>query len=339
MKFVKPPNMTAISLKSFNTFQVDAPASSLIRIEDEIQLMDVIRSNVDIQLILGGGSNILFSGQPVGIVLKNDIRGMRVMEENDNHVIVETGGGEIWHELVEWAVEKGFGGIENLALIPGTVGAAPIQNIGAYGVELKDVFYTLDAIKMSTGQLHTFDLEACQFAYRDSFFKRNPGAYFIARVRLKLFKKHRLHLTYGAINKTLEEMGVQQPRIEDVSRAVIKIRRSKLPDPKVIGNAGSFFKNPVVSKRQFEELLYQFPNLVYYSMEDGSYKIPAGWLIDQCGFKGKREGNVGCYKNQALVIVNYGYATGVEVLAWANKIADTVYQKYGIRLEKEVNVV
>lgn len=339
MKFVKPPNMTAISLKSFNTFQVDAPASSLIRIEDEIQLMDVIRSGVDIQLILGGGSNILFSGQPIAIVLKNDITGMRVMEENDNHVIVEIGGGEIWHELVEWAVEKGFGGIENLALIPGTVGAAPIQNIGAYGVELKDVFYNLDAINMSTGQLHTFDLEACQFAYRDSFFKRNPGAYFIARVRLKLSKKHQLHLTYGAINRTLEEMGIQQPRIEDVSQAVIKIRRSKLPDPTVIGNAGSFFKNPVVAKRQFEELLHQFPNLVYYSMEDGSYKIPAGWLIDQCGFKGKREGNVGCYKNQALVIVNYGDATGLEVLAWANKIADTVYQKYGIRLEKEVNVV
>lgn len=331
--------MSKHSLQAYNTFGVKASADQLYFVKSEQEVLQLLAEDLQPDLILGGGSNILLSGRDIPVVFKNNILGKEIIEENDKEALVEIGGGENWHEFVLWSIEKGLGGIENLSLIPGTVGAAPIQNIGAYGVELKNVFHSLDAIHLKNQAKQSFDLLEADFAYRDSYFKRNKGMYFICKVRLSLSKIHQPNLSYGAIEKTLQQKGIQNPTIKEVSDAVIQIRSSKLPDPKRLGNAGSFFKNPIVDKEQFQDLLKAFPNLVYYAIENDQYKIPAGWLIDQSGFKGRREGNVGCYKNQALVIVNHHKATGEEILSWAGKIGEVVKKRYGITLEKEVNII
>ncbi len=328
-----------ISLEKYNTFGVEAFTQQLICIQNEEQLIALLEKGVQPDLILGGGSNVLFSGAPLKVVWKNGIVGKKVLEENKEQALVEAGGGEDWHEFVCWALDQKLGGIENLSLIPGTVGAAPIQNIGAYGVELKDVFHSLDAVDLKKKVRRTFFREDCAFGYRNSLFKQQKGRFFITRVRLTLNKHQQVNISYGALTAVLREKGISSPGIRDVSEAVVEIRQSKLPQPEEIGNAGSFFKNPVIEEAHFKQIKKDNPELVYYPVNTDHYKIPAGWLIEQCGFKGKREGRVGCYARQALVIVNFGGATGAEILAWAQKIEQAVYERFGIRLEREVNVI
>ncbi len=327
------------SLKKYNTFGLEAFAKKLVDIISEEEMFRLLEAYGRPDLILGGGSNILFSGQAIDLAALNRIEGKSILEENEEKAIVQIGGGENWHEVVQWAIEEGLGGIENLSLIPGTAGAAPIQNIGAYGVELKDVFYSLDAIDLESKERRVFSKKECNFSYRNSFFKQHKGRFFITNIRLELRKNAVINTSYGAIREVLDQKGISNPTIKDVSEAVIEIRSSKLPDPKKIGNAGSFFKNPVIPTTQFEDLKNRFPSIVYYPIGDHDYKVPAGWLIEQCGFKGKREGAVGCYEKQALVVVNYGGASPREVLAWVEKIEEAVWQKFGIQLEREVNVV
>jgi UDP-N-acetylmuramate dehydrogenase len=327
------------SLKNHNTFGIDAFARQLVTITTPEDMLRLLAQHGRPDLILGGGSNILFSGKPLQLVVLNEIKGKTVIEENEEWALVRIGGGEDWHEVVLWAIERGLGGIENLSLIPGTAGAAPIQNIGAYGVELKDVFHSLDAIDLDRREKVVFSKEACAFAYRNSFFKQEKGRFFITHICLQLQKHPVVNTSYGAIQEVLEQKGIAEPTIRDVSEAVMEIRSSKLPDPAQLGNAGSFFKNPVVDARAFERLRALFPHLVFYQIKQDAYKIPAGWLIEQCGFKGKREGAVGCYDKQALVIVNHGGATAEEVLNWVEKIEKAVQKRFGIRLEREVNVV
>jgi UDP-N-acetylmuramate dehydrogenase len=253
---------------------------------------------------------------------------------------VKAGGGEVWHDLVLFCLQHNLGGIENLSLIPGTVGAAPLQNIGAYGVELKDVFEELEAVNLATGELHTFDKAACQFGYRESVFKHESrGQYIVASVTLRLRKEHQLNTSYGAIQTTLEEMQVQQPTIHDVSAAVCHIRRSKLPDPAQIGNAGSFFKNPEIPVLLYDVLKEKYPGMPAYPVSEAAVKVPAGWLIEQCGWKGKVIENYGVHKNQALVLVNYGGAHGEKLLALARDIIQSVQEKFGITLQPEVNIL
>lgn len=329
-----------ISLRPFNTFGIDVQATRFATVNSIKQLRAILRKEQP-SLILGGGSNLLLTKKIDGLVIKNDFRGIKLLEETADTVIVQFGAGENWHNIVLWAIENNLGGIENLSLIPGTVGAAPIQNIGAYGVELRDVFVELEAIYLKSGRKRTFSLEECKFGYRDSVFKRRlKGKVFITSVSLRLTKKHQLKLTYGAIGKVLEEQGVKHPTIKDVSDVVIQIRSSKLPDPKVLGNSGSFFKNPEINASKFKALIAKFPEAVNYPLPDGRYKIPAGWLIEQCGWKGKRVGNTGAHKNQALVLVNYdGKATGQEVFDLALSIQASVKSKFDILLTPEVNVI
>ncbi len=329
-----------ISLQSYNTFGIDVHAARFATVHSLKQLRAILRKEQP-ALILGGGSNLLLTKNVEGLVLKNDFRGIERLKETKDSAIVRFGAGENWHEIVLWAIENGLGGIENLSLIPGTVGAAPIQNIGAYGVELCDVFVELEAIYLKSGRKRVFHLEECKFGYRDSVFKRRlKGKVFITSVSLKLTKKHQPQLSYGAIGKVLEEQSIKKPTIKDVSDAVIQIRSSKLPDPKVLGNSGSFFKNPEISAAKFKVLTSKFPEAVHYPLPDGRFKIPAGWLIEQCGWKGKRVGNTGAHKNQALVLVNYdGKATGKEVFDLAMSIQASVQSKFDILLTPEVNVI
>ncbi len=329
-----------ISLKVYNTFGVDVKAHSLAVIRDQGGLIDLLR-NVDQEpWILGGGSNMLLTRDVDKLVLKIEIEGIDIETEESDSVLIRVGAGVIWHDLVLWAVQRGFGGIENLALIPGRVGAAPIQNIGAYGVELKSVFHSLDAVELDTGGSTKIHNEICQFGYRDSIFKNEEqGRYCITHVYLKLNKTpHQINAGYGAIKNTLEHKGIEDPTIKDICDAVIAIRSDKLPDPTVLGNSGSFFKNPVVSKSLWKDLLSSRQDLMYYPAPNETYKIPAGWLIDQCGWKGKRIGNVGCYEKQALVIVNYGGASGQEILDHAIRVQESVEKEFGIVLSREVNV-
>lgn len=309
-------------------------------VHSQEELPAVLGCPFERRYVLGGGSNVLFAGDFPGLVLLNRIGGIRIEEEDGGEVLLSAGGGVNWHELVLWTLNHHIYGLENLSLIPGTVGAAPIQNIGAYGVELRDVFHSLQAVELATGEMHTFGPKACEFGYRDSVFKRErKGDFFITRVFLRLSRKPRLNLTYGAIGKTLAGMGVSDPSPKDVSRAVVHIRQSKLPDPAQIGNAGSFFKNPEVPVEVFDRLREQFPDIVSYPLPGGRVKVPAGWLIERAGWKGRRIGNTGCYDHQALVIVNYGGATGAEIWAHARRVADSVEETFGLRLHPEVNVV
>ena len=330
------------SLLPHNTFGLDVRAQHFAEIQTVDDLRSILREERQPLLLLGGGSNIVFARNVQGWVLKNAIRGIEVVREFPQKVWVKVGAGERWHDFVLWAVAQGYGGVENLSLIPGTVGAAPIQNIGAYGVELKDVFLRLEAVDLQhkSGPLRTFNRTECRFGYRDSVFKREEqGKWCITSVTFSLSRVgHQINTSYGDIQRTLAEMGVTQPSIADVSRAVVHIRSSKLPDPAVIGNCGSFFKNPETDRAVLERIRSTHPQVPHYDLPDGRVKIPAGWLIEQCGWKGKRVGNTGCYEKQALVLVNHGGATGEEVKQLAYDIIQSVEEKFGIRLEPEVNI-
>ncbi|MEZ4684713.1 MAG: UDP-N-acetylmuramate dehydrogenase [Bacteroidia bacterium] len=333
-----------VSLKPYNTFHIEASARFFRTIDSEQGLVEFLMDNSHAMppfIVLGGGSNILFTSDVDAVVLKNEIRGIELMEEDEASVLIRVGGGEVWHELVMHCVEKGWGGIENLALIPGSVGAAPIQNIGAYGVELKEVFEKLEAIHLSTGGMRTFDARECAFGYRDSIFKRSAkGKYFISRVWLRLQKApHKPNTSYAGLSQALEEHGVSQPSIRDIAEAVIAVRRSKLPDPAEIGNSGSFFKNPVITSSQFDQIKGHYPDIPHYPQADGSVKLPAAWLIDQSGWKGFREGDYGVHDRQALVLVNHGNASGKEIYDLSERILQDVENRFGIKLEREVNVI
>ncbi len=330
-----------VSLLPYNTFGIPARAAHFAEIHTSEELRSALRSGIRPVFILGGGSNVLFTGDPGGLVLKNAIRGIEVTRRFRNKVWVTAGGGVVWHDFVLYAVQNGFGGVENLSLIPGTVGAAPVQNIGAYGVELKDVFVGLRAVELATGKEYWFSRAACRFGYRDSMFKHEgKGRFCITSVTFSLTAvNHRINVSYGDIRKTLEANGVVQPTIADVSRAVVQIRSSKLPDPARIGNCGSFFKNPETDRAVLERIRADHPQVPHYDLPDGRVKIPAGWLIEQCGWKGKRVGNTGAYEKQALVLVNYGGASGEEVKNLAYAIIASVEKVFGVRLEPEVNMV
>ncbi len=314
-------------------------AEHFIEIHSTDELSEFLNTDFGEIRILGGGSNVLMTSDLQGVVLKNEIKGIEIVEEISSHAIVSTGGGEEWHNLVLWSLEKNLGGIENLSLIPGSVGAAPIQNIGAYGVELNDVFHHLEAVELASGKVRLFTKEDCQFAYRDSIFKRKlKGKYFITKVFLKLTKQHQLNTSYGTIKEILSQNNILNPTIKEVSRAVISIRQSKLPDPKRIGNSGSFFKNPEIEVPHCQRLRAEFPETVFYEMPNGKVKIPAGWLIEKAGWKGKRSGDAGCHENQALVLVNYGNAKGEEIRDLAFQIRASVKEMFGIELIFEVNI-
>ncbi len=331
------------SLKSLNTFGLDVRATTYCELILESDFQDMMQSShwADEILILGGGSNILFTQDVDRLVIKNKLRGIHIQKEDDDHVWLSVMAGENWHSLVLYSLKHGLGGIENLSLIPGSVGAAPMQNIGAYGVELKQVFHSLRAVNLSTGEIETFDNEQCAFGYRESVFKtRLKNKYFIIEVTLKLTRRnHKLSLDYGAIKEILESSGVDNPGISDISNAVISIRKSKLPDPAIIGNAGSFFKNPVVDKIDFEGLRLEFPSIPGYEISPQKVKLPAGWLIDQCGWKGQKRGFVGVHKKQALVLVNYGGGNGAAIVELADEIKESVAQKFGVELQTEVNIL
>lgn len=332
------------SLRSFNTFGLNVSCQELISFDSVETLsssLNEIRLNNMNFLILGGGSNVLFTEDYDGIVLKNDIKGIDIISQSDSAVLVEVGGGEVWHEFVLWSIQNNYGGIENMSLIPGSVGAAPMQNIGAYGVEIKDVFESLDAYSIASEDEDQFDLEACRFGYRESVFKRAlKNQYVITKVRFWLTKEghHKINTSYGMISQELMNRGIQTPTIKDVSDAVIAIRESKLPNPKEIGNSGSFFKNPILPIEQIEQLKNMHPDIPVYPVNETHSKTAAGWLIDQAGWKGFREGNFGVHKKQALVLVNYGGASGKDVYNLSEKIIASIQEKFGITLEREVNI-
>lgn len=333
-----------ISLKPFNTFGIDVTAKEFVEVKKMDDVKALIKKGVFKDksfFILGGGSNVLFSKDYDGILVKNSLKGIHTIQGENNEVIVKAGGGEKWEDLVFFCVDKGLGGIENLCLIPGTVGAAPIQNIGAYGVEIKDVFHSLEAIDLETGEIEGFNKSQCRFGYRDSIFKQEyKGKYMIISVSLLLEKDAMPNTSYGAIQEEVERLGVgDNPDIRAVCDAVASIRRSKLPDTVLIGNAGSFFKNPVVKTHKFEMIKTKYPNMPFYQAGAEMFKIPAGWLIEQCGWKGKQKGNAAVHDKQALVIVNLGKATGREVLSLAADIQASVKDKFDIELEMEVNMI
>lgn len=329
------------SLKEYNTFGIEAKAKSFIEVNSSQQLEDALKIDREDLLILGGGSNVLLTKDFDGLVIKNSIKGIEVIDENDQFVTVKVGAGEIWHSFVLHAIDNNWGGVENLSLIPGTVGAAPMQNIGAYGVEIKEVFKSLEALHIETLTNKTFTKEECEFGYRESVFKlAAKSQYIITTVTFLLTKKdHNINISYGAITDTLNSKGITNPTIKDVSDAVIEIRESKLPNPKVIGNAGSFFKNPTIEKIDYEMLKLEYPEMPGYVVSDEEVKVPAGWLIEQCGWKGKQIGNIGVHKNQALVLVNYGGGNGSEIKQLALDIRDSVITKFGIPLIPEVNFI
>ena len=329
------------SLKKYNSFGIEAQCAAFINIKSIDDLIQVLKNNKLPIQIMGGGSNILFTQEHYDrLFIKNDLKGIQIHEVSGEYVEVSIGSGEKWHEFVEYAVKNNWGGIENLSLIPGTMGASPIQNIGAYGVELKDVFVKLEAINLKTLEIETFTNADCQFGYRDSIFKTAlKGQYFITKIYLKLLiANHVLHTDYGDIQKVLKEKAIENPTIQDISTAVIQIRQSKLPDPSVIGNAGSFFKNPEISTAHFQHLKEKFPNIVGYPTAAGM-KVAAGWLIEQCGWKGKRLGDIGVHERQALVLVNYGNGHGADIQELAERIQASVVERFEIQLVAEVNML
>lgn len=329
-----------ISLKNYNTFGIAVNAKRFISIDSVYQLQQLLKVEKKLFLI-SGGSNMLLTKDIEHLVVHIDIKGISIDRENENEIFITVNAGENWHEFVLWCVDNNYGGIENLSLIPGNVGTCPIQNIGAYGVEVKDTITKVEALEIETHKLVSFSNSECNFGYRNSIFKNEvKNKYIITSVSFKLTKKeHQLNTSYGAIDVELASKEIQNPTLKDVSDAVISIRKSKLPDPKEIGNSGSFFKNPVVSKTEFLELQKTYPNIPSYLVSEEEVKIPAGWLIEQAGFKGKRYGNYGVHEKQALVLVNYGNATGLEIFQLAVKIQATVVQKFGVVLEIEVNVI
>ena len=330
------------SLKNYNTFGLDVSAEHFVAVETVEELKKALRHpDFKTKFILGGGSNMLLTKNIEGLVIQVNLKGITIEKETESHVFVKAQAGENWHEFVLYCIENGYGGIENMSLIPGNVGTAPIQNIGAYGVELKDSFVSCEALNKETGAVETFKKDECEFGYRESIFKsRCKGQYVILNVTFQLTKNnHQLSLDYGAIKSELEERGIKNATIKDISNAVIAIRQSKLPDPKEIGNSGSFFKNPVVSSEVYGQLKNQFPTIPHYTVNETQVKIPAGWLIETAGFKGKTFGNYGVHKKQALVLVNYGGAKGSDIYQLALLIQTTVKRLFGIELETEVNII
>ncbi len=330
-----------VDLKPMNTFGVNATSKQLIRLCAEHELSDILRYAAVYQgkvLLMGGGSNLLFTKDWDGLIVKIETKGIELLDEDDDYVYIRAQAGELWDDLVDYCVKRGYGGIENLSLIPGTVGSSPVQNIGAYGVELKDVFYLLEAVSLKTGEFREFNRSECQFGYRYSIFKGEyKGVYLILSVVFKLSKHPKFNISYGAIREEIDKLQIPL-NINSIRKAVINIRRSKLPDPDEIGNAGSFFKNPVITETQFNLLKNKFPDIRYFTAENG-YKLAAGWLIESCGWKGYREGDSGIHNNQALVLVNFGNATGYQIKSLANKISDSVFVKFGVQLEPEVNIL
>ena len=332
-----------ISLLPFNTFGINVKTKFFVQIKSVEELRELIQSRVyksAKRLVLGGGSNVLFTHDFEGLVVKISIKGIEKIKETDTHVWIKSGAGVMWHELVMHCVDQNLGGVENLSLIPGTVGAAPIQNIGAYGVEIKNVVDQVECVDVNTGEVRFFNNEECCFGYRESVFKHVlKEKYFISSVTLSVTKKnHQLNTTYGALQETLAQRNVHHATIRDVCDAVIHIRQSKLPDPHIIGNAGSFFKNPIITAEHYQSLKQLHPDLPGYSPVNQEVKIPAGWLIEQCGWKGKTFNNIGVHKHQALVLVNYGGGKGNEIFQLAEKIKHSVEEKFGVKLMSEVNI-
>ena len=330
------------SLKDYNTFNIKATAryfSSIGSIED---LKLALQSNIHPDIfILGGGSNMLLTNNIEALVLHINLKGIKIISEDKNSVVLNVMAGENWHEFVQYCIKNDYGGVENLSLIPGNIGTAPIQNIGAYGVELKDVFLDCNTLSIADQSEKKFTKEECKFAYRNSIFKhQKKGKYIITNVTFKLTKNnHRTIIEYGSIKQELENSNIHHPSIKDISEVIIKIRESKLPNPNEIGNSGSFFKNPTINNIEFEEFYKNFPTAPFYKLSEFEYKIPAGWLIEKSGFKGQRDGDAGVHKNQALVLVNHGNASGKEILELAEKIQTKVKQDFGILIEPEVNIV
>ncbi|MGB4072946.1 UDP-N-acetylmuramate dehydrogenase [Pseudomonas sp.] len=333
---------TQVSLKPYNSFAVEAQASHFAEAQDDQQVEQALayaQAQKLPLLLLGGGSNLLLTADVDALVLRMASRGIRLLSDDGERVVIEAEAGEPWHPFVQWTLAQGFAGLENLSLIPGTVGAAPVQNIGAYGVELKDLFAGLTALDRNSGELREFSLADCAFAYRDSLFKRENGRWVILRVRFALSRTAALHLDYGPVRQRLTEQGIAAPTASDVSAAICAIRSEKLPDPAELGNAGSFFKNPLVSAELAQRLRTEHADLVSYPQANGQVKLAAGWLIERAGWKGFREGDAGVHRLQALVLVNYGSASGAQLLALAQRIQADIAERFAVVLEIEPNVL
>ena len=330
------------SLKKYNTFGIEAKAKQFVAVQSVDELKTVlIEHKLETKFVLGGGSNMLLTQDIDALVIHIDLNGKKIVTEDDDFVWVESMAGENWHELVLWTINQNFGGLENMSLIPGNVGTTPVQNIGAYGTEIKDTLVSCEVMTIATQEIKTFTKEACRFGYRESVFKHEvKDQFIITSVVFKLTKRnHKINISYGDITKELEKQSVTTPTLTAVSNAVIAIRQSKLPDPKVLGNSGSFFKNPIILKSEYEKIHALHPEMPHYVISETHVKVPAGWLIEKTGFKGKRFGDAGIHKNQALVLVNYGNATGQEILNVSKDIQATVLKEFGIAIEAEVNVI
>lgn len=330
------------SLRKHNTFGIEAKASKFVAVNSVEELKEVLISFPnEKKFILGGGSNMLLTQDIEALVIHVNLKGKKVIQSDDDFVWVEAQAGENWHEFVLWTIEQDFGGLENMSLIPGNVGTTPVQNIGAYGAEIKDTFVSCQALHITDLEVNTFTNADCHFGYRESIFKNEvKDQYIITSVVFKLTKRnHKINVSYGDILSELNKNNIEKPTLKDVSNAVIAIRQSKLPDPKELGNSGSFFKNPILPKSDFEKIQQKFPDIRFYNVSETEVKVPAGWLIEQAGFKGKRFGDAGVHKNQALVLVNYGNATGQEIVNLSKTIQKTIFDTYGITIEAEVNII
>ncbi|WP_396174005.1 UDP-N-acetylmuramate dehydrogenase [Flavobacterium sp.] len=330
------------SLKKYNTFGIEAKARHFVAVHSVTELETILRENLnETKFILGGGSNMLLTQDIDALVIHIDLKGKKILKEDEDFVWIESMAGENWHELVLWTIDQNFGGLENMSLIPGNVGTTPVQNIGAYGTEIKDTFVSCEAMKIDTQEMKTFSKEDCHFGYRESIFKHEAKDQFIiTSVVFKLTKRnHKINISYGDITAQLAKNNIQIPNLKEVSNAVIAIRQSKLPDPKELGNSGSFFKNPIIPKADFEKIHALHPEMPHYVISETEVKVPAGWLIEKAGFKGKRFGDAGIHKNQALVLVNYGNASGQEILNVSKDIQATILKEFGIAIEAEVNVI
>lgn len=330
------------SLKNYNTFGIEAKAKQFVAVHTVAELKTVLEQNQDEKkFILGGGSNMLLTKDIDALVIHIDLKGKKIVKEDDDFVWIESQAGENWHEFVLWTIGQNFGGLENMSLIPGNVGTTPVQNIGAYGTEIKDTFVSCEAMNIASQEMKTFTNAECHFGYRESVFKNEvKDKYIITSVIYKLTKRnHKINTSYGDIQAELAKNNITDPGLKEVSNAVIAIRKSKLPDPVELGNSGSFFKNPILLKTDFESIHQKFPEMRFFDISETEVKVPAGWLIEQSGLKGKRFGDAGIHKNQALVLVNYGGATGQEILAVSKTVQDTVFNTFGIHIEAEVNVI
>lgn len=330
------------SLKSYNSFGVNAISTKFTIANSEQKITEFLeRISFSSPIILGGGTNILFKNNIDTNIIKIEIKGITITSETSKHIDISVGAGEKWDDLVNWSIQRNYGGLENLSLIPGNVGSAPIQNIGAYGVELKDCFLRCRAVSVESGTIKIFHSNECDFSYRSSIFKKDlKNKYIISNVSFRLSKKnHKINLSYEPLKKHIINKNITEPTIKDISNSVIEIRNSKLPDPKIIGNCGSFFKNPIISLIDFKKLNETQNNVPFFNVSPDKVKVPAAWLIEKCGFKGKKEGNTGTHKAHALIIVNHGKATGKEIFNFAQKIKNAVLRKFNILLEEEVNII